>query len=139
MGPGRSAFPATRVTVGSERQFVADGLTRKHWTTATSIRRIFRSAFDRVGLTYFPPHTIRKTLVQLGQRACRTPEEFKAWSQNLGHEQVLTTFASYGAVASARQAAIIRGLALTSTEDAHVLNLMEQAMRAVQRQTAVRP
>jgi integrase/recombinase XerD len=137
-GPDDPLFPATRVTVGSERQFVADGLARKHWTTATSIRRIFRDAFDRVGLPYFPPHTIRKTLVQLGQRTCRTPEEFKAWSQNLGHEQVLTTFASYGSVASTRQADIIRGLASPSGEDANLLNLMEQAMRVVQRQTGTR-
>jgi hypothetical protein len=42
-------------------------------------------------------------LSQLGERLCRTPEEFKAWSQNLGHEQVLTTFSSYGQVAAERQ------------------------------------
>ena len=34
----------------------------------------------------------------------------KAWSQNLGHENVLTTFSSYGDVARHRQAEIIRGL-----------------------------
>ena len=38
------------------------------------------------------------------------PKQFKAWSQNLGHEQVLTTFMSYGSVATERQGAIIRGL-----------------------------
>ena len=27
-----------------------------------------------------------------------TPEEMKAWSQNLGHADVLTTFTSYGKV-----------------------------------------
>ena len=48
--------------------------------------------------------------MQLGERLCQTPEAFKAWSQNLGHEGVLTTFASYGEVASARQAQIIRDL-----------------------------
>jgi hypothetical protein len=47
--------------------------------------------------------------VQLGERVCTTPEQFKAWSQNLGHENVLTTFTSYGAVAAHRQAALIRG------------------------------
>lgn len=40
-----------------------------------------------------------------------TPEHFKAWSQNLGHEKVLTTFLSYGEVACQRQGEIIRGLA----------------------------
>ena len=39
------------------------------------------------------------------------PEAFKAWSQNLGHDKVLTTFLSYGQVESPRQAEIIRGLA----------------------------
>jgi hypothetical protein len=38
-------------------------------------------------------------------------EQFKAWSQNLGHENCLTTFSSYGEIPAARQAEIIRGLA----------------------------
>jgi len=29
---------------------------------------------------------------------CLGPEEFKAWSQNLGHDNVLTTFTSYGKI-----------------------------------------
>ena len=45
------------------------------------------------------------------QAVCKTPEEFKAWSQNLGHDKVLTTFLSYGQVESPRQRQIIRGLA----------------------------
>jgi hypothetical protein len=53
----------------------------------------------------------RNTLVRLGQEVCKTPEQFKAWSQNLGHEKVLTTFTSYGEVACQRQGEIIRGLA----------------------------
>jgi hypothetical protein len=49
--------------------------------------------------------------VQLGERLCQTPEQCKAWSQNLGHFRVMTTLTSYGAVASHRQAELIRGLA----------------------------
>ena len=41
---------------------------------------------------------------------CRTPEEMKAWSQNLGHDRVMTTFASYGAIDRVRQAAIMNTL-----------------------------
>src|SRR5262245_46774765 len=37
-------------------------------------------------------------------------EEYKAWSQNLGHEHVLTTFCSYGDVSSHRQTEILRSL-----------------------------
>jgi len=62
-------------------------------------------------LHYFNPHSFRNTLVSLGQQACKTPEQFKAWSQNLGHEKIMTTFMSYGAVACQRQGEIMLGLA----------------------------
>lgn len=42
---------------------------------------------------------------------CKTPQEFSAWSGNLGHEGVLTTFYSYGSVAERRQGEIIKSLA----------------------------
>jgi integrase len=104
-------FPATRIGLGATRQFEASGLARKHWSTASPIRTIFREAFVRAGLQYFNPHSFRNALVQLGQEVCKTPEQFKAWSQNLGHEKVLTTFLSYGEVACQRQGKIIRDLA----------------------------
>jgi integrase len=112
-------FPATRVALGQLRQFEAVGLDRAHWSTATPIRGIFREAFEYAGLPYFHPHSLRKTLARLGEQVCQSPEQFKAWSQNLGHEQVLTTFMSYGAVAKNRQGEIIRGLGV-SRQPAHL-------------------
>jgi integrase len=104
-------FPATLIEVGASRQFEATGLDRKHWSTATPIRTIFRNAFTAAGLPYFNPHSFRNTLVRFGEQVCKTPEQFKAWSQNLGHEKVLTTFLSYGEVACQRQGEIIQGIA----------------------------
>jgi integrase len=104
-------FPATYVALGPTHQFEAVGLERAHWSTATSIRGIFKAAFAKAGLPYFNPHSFRNTLVRLGQTMCQSPEDFKAWSQNLGHEEVMTTFLSYGQVAGHRQGEIIRGLA----------------------------
>jgi integrase len=104
-------FPVTRVECGASQQFEVVGLNRRCWSTATPIRMIFRAAFERAGLPYFNPHSFRNTLVQHGQTLCKSPEDFKAWSQNLGHEQVLTTFLSYGSVGSRRQGEIIQGLA----------------------------
>ena len=69
-------FPATRMALGSSGGFVAAGLERKHWSTAAPIRRIFRQACERAAVPYFKPHAIRDTLVQLGERVCKTPEEF---------------------------------------------------------------
>ena len=83
---------------------------RKHWSNAGPIRKIFKDAFAAAGLPYFNPHSFRKTLALLGGQICKSPEEYKAWSQNLGHENVLTTFSSYGDVAGHRQAQIIRAL-----------------------------
>lgn len=104
-------FPATRVAYGAAlRQFEVAGLDRKHWSNATPIRKIFREAFERAGLPYFNPHSVRNTLVQLGEKLCKSPEDFKAWSQNLRHDQVLTTFLCYGQVGAVRQAEIMRGL-----------------------------
>ena len=96
---------------GGSRQFEAVGLERSHWCSAARIRTVFRDAFSRAGLPYFNPHSFRNTLVRLGQAVCKSPEDFKAWSQNLGHEKVLTTFSSYGQIESPRQGEIIRGLA----------------------------
>ena len=103
-------FPATRIALGATHQFEAAGLEQKHWSSAAPIRMIFRNAFASAGLPYFNPHSFRNTLVRLGEVVCITPEDFKAWSQNLGHEGVLTTFTSYGEVGNRRQGEIIRGL-----------------------------
>lgn len=120
-------FPATTISLSSNHLFEATGLDRKHWSTATPIRTIFREACSGVGLPYFHPHSLRKTLARLGEQRCNTPEEFKAWSQNLGHDQVLTTFTSYGSVRSDRQGEIIRNLAPSEIRNP------EDAIRALQR------
>jgi len=108
-GPDDPLFPATKVALG-DNGFEAAGLDRKHWRNAAAIRRIFKTAFAQAGLPYVNPHSFRNTLAALGERLCATPEDFKAWSQNLGHEHVLTTFTSYGAVAGHRQGEIFSRL-----------------------------
>jgi hypothetical protein len=80
------------------------------------MRKIFKEAFEGGGLPYFNPHSFRHTLVMLGEKVCQTPEQFKAWSQNLGHEKVMTTFMTYGEVGNQRQGEIIRDLMGTKQE-----------------------
>ncbi len=106
--PDDPLFPATERGLDRDGRFVAVSLSRHHWTTTTPVRKAFKDGFLRVGLPYFNPHSIRKTLATLGQRRCQTPEELKAWSQNLGHEDVMTTLRSYGAVTSDRQAELMK-------------------------------
>jgi hypothetical protein len=103
-------FPATKIVVGETRNFETSGLDRTHWSSAGPIRAIFKGAFAMAVLPYCNPHSFRRTLALLGGEICKSPEEYKAWSQNLGHDNVLTTFSSYGDVGHLRQAEIIRSL-----------------------------
>lgn len=103
-------FPVTRVRSGSDGLFAATGLDRRCWTDASPIRRIFKQAFEAAGMRYFNPHSLRSTLARLGQERSRTPEEYKAWSQNLGHESVETTMKSYGRVGVHRQQKLMRDM-----------------------------
>lgn len=110
-------FPKTQVGLGETGGFQPVGLSRDHWRGASSIRTIYSKAFEAAGLPYFNPHSFRDTLVQLGERICTTPETFKAWSQNLAHDKVLTTFTSYGSVSPQRQAELIRDLGKSKPVD----------------------
>jgi integrase len=96
-------FPKTKVSHDANASFVVDGVGREFWSTATPIRQIFKKSFEGAGLEYYNPHSFRNTLVHLGQKLCKTPEQFKAWSQSLGHESPLTTFTSYGELDSHQQ------------------------------------
>lgn len=109
-------FPKTLMTVGATKQFEHVQLARENWANATPIRTIFRQAFEAAGLPYYHPHSLRHTLAMLGERTCQTPEEFKAWSQNLGHEGVLTTLFAYGTVSDHRQREIIAGMDTASSK-----------------------
>lgn len=121
-------FPATQIALNKFNYFQPVGLERAHWKTTSSIRGIFRDAFTLSGLPYFNPHSFRHTLVRLGQEICQSPEEYKAWSQNLGHEQVLTTFTSYGHVDTSRQGQIIRGLSAPQLSRERDLSALARAL-----------
>jgi integrase/recombinase XerD len=129
-GPDDPLFPATHVALGDSGHFEVHGIARAHWRNAGPIRLIFRQAFERAGIPYANPHSFRATLAGLGEKLCRSPEEFKAWSQNLGHEGVLTTFRSYGEVSREGQARIIRSLTASEavSENQKATRVLEVAL-----------
>lgn len=104
-------FPKTQRGIDASQRVEIAVLKREHWSTATPIRAIFKEAFGKAGLPYFNPHSFRNTLVQLCYSKCSTPEQLKAWSQNLGHNDALMTLTSYGEVGRQRQAEILQGMA----------------------------
>lgn len=127
-------FPKTLVGLGEEGGFQAIGLAREHWSGTGPIRAIYRDAFAAAALPYFNPHCFRDALVRLGEQLCTTPEQFKAWSQNIGHERVLTTLTSYGKVPAVRQAELIRGLGKSNSahESERIAAIVAATMRQMQ-------
>lgn len=96
-------FPKTNIGIGKTRRFEAMGITREPWANPSSAAQIFKRAFTDAGLPPFSPHRIRNTIAELAKDHCRTPEDYTAWSQNMGHDDPLTTIHSYGSVSQGRQ------------------------------------
>jgi integrase/recombinase XerD len=132
-------FPKTLMGLNSARHFEAEGLSRECWSNATRIRKIFQEAFVSTDLPYFNPHSFRKTLARLGEKVCQSPEAFKAWSQNLGHEKVLTTFTSYGPVGVERQAELIQATGRQSQGEADIAAILRNLADDHERATKNRP
>ena len=117
--PNDPVFPRTKVSQGEDMCFRPDGIEPSHWANASPIRDVFKRAFEQADLPYFPPHSFRHTLGHLMQTACRTPEQMKAWSQNLGHEGLGTTLMSYGKIDGHRQGEVIAGISLQAAPEAN--------------------
>lgn len=107
-GPNDPLFPATLMGLSESGDFQPQGLARHGWASSGPIRDIFRRAFESAALPYHNPHSFRDMLVRHAMSLDLTPEVMKAWSQNLGHSDVLTTFTSYGSVPQHRQRELIR-------------------------------
>lgn len=109
-GPGDPLFPATEMGLSEEGGFEPAGLSRRGWASSEPIREIFRRAFATACLPYCNPHSFRDMLVRHAFTLNLGPEAMKAWSQNLGHADVLTTLTSYGQIPAHRQGELIRSL-----------------------------
>ncbi|WP_255449527.1 hypothetical protein [Shimia ponticola] len=88
--------------------FCVIGLKRDTYRNAKAIRQLIKSAFIAAGLPTFTPHAFRKTLVKWAERHYPTLECFKAFSQNIGHSNVVTTVSAYMPVSVERQGELIK-------------------------------
>lgn len=127
---GDPLFPQSQARIDPERGPVVDGIKRQIWSGSQPIRQIFKRAFAGAGIPYFTPHRVRNTVVEYAYLTCRTPEEFKAFSQNLGHESVVTTLSSYGQIPLARQRELIRNAGKSKDLDAKLELLLERLDRS---------
>ena len=88
----------TKVENGKDNiSFYSTGkVEAKFFQNSNSLRKIFEKRFKQAGLEYYHPHTFRHSWVKEMAKLPLTEEEKKAISQNLGHEDVSTTFGNYG-------------------------------------------
>jgi integrase/recombinase XerD len=126
-------FPPTRVGVGADGNFARQGFARTCWANADPIRDVFKRAFLSACLPYFNPHSFRKTVTRLGMELPLSDAGRKAWSQNLGHDDVLVTMKSYGELPRHQQHELIKAAAHAKEDDTLALQLgreMLASMRA---------
>jgi integrase len=114
-GPADALFPKLIVGVRDGR-FATLGLAREPYANAQTVVAVVRRAFRAVGLPEYTPHSFRKTLALFGDKCCTSMEQRKAWSQNLGHENLATTVTAYMPVSRERQAELILGIARDRSE-----------------------
>lgn len=107
-GPSAPLFPKTDVSFGPDGSILPARVGTECWANADPVRKLFKEASARAGLPDFKPHSVRHMLAQIGEARAMSAEQMKAWSQNLGHENMLTTFTSYGTIPAHRQRDIVR-------------------------------
>lgn len=110
-------FPRTKLGHDSNNCFIGEYLEPVHWQSASQAREIFREAFVNAGMPAYTPHSFRRTLTRLGQEICKTPAHLKAWSQNLGHNDVMTTMVNYGQIDTHTQGKLIYEVANSLGDD----------------------
>ena len=106
-GPGDPVFPKPERTIRNGR-FSFDTLSRAPYRNSQKITAVIRAAFKSASLQEYTPHSFRKTLTLRADQCCKTHEQFKAYSQNLGHANEAVTIGSYMPVSRERQRELIR-------------------------------
>ncbi|XHC11067.1 hypothetical protein ABWH98_26700 [Labrenzia sp. ac12] len=105
------------------------GHVEEFWKTAAPVREIIRKATRAAGIPYFCPHSIRSTLARKFLLQARPPEERKAVSQNLGHENEATTMEHYATLSDDLQREVMLALwqrGETSAQDMELVDLINQ-------------
>ncbi len=133
--PDAPLFPKTQMRCNPDTlQFETAGLSREHWANTTPIRDIFKTGFMRAGLPYYNPHSFRKMLAIWALEHC-TQMEFKAISENIGHENAMTTYNSYATLTDHTRRNVINGIGKAHGELSNVPSdvLMQEMQKRMQR------
>ena len=94
--PDHPIFPSTLKGFSNESSGNKTLVSDKGWSDSGSARKIFENRCKSAGVSYYNPHSFRHLIVSHLSKTRLTEEEKKAISINLGHEDIGTTFGSYG-------------------------------------------
>ncbi len=90
-------FPRSKVEhIDGGLTFVSHKVEPVYWKTTNSIRKMLEKRSAGASLEYYRPHSFRHTAINLATGRCHNGEEFRAVSQNFGHENIGTTLTTYG-------------------------------------------
>jgi integrase len=93
--PDYPIFPST-LKGFSSNSYSKNLVSNDFWSSAGGARKIFEKRCLNAGVPYFHPHSFRHLIVNIMSKTRLTEEEKRAISLSLGHDNVGTTFGSYG-------------------------------------------
>ena len=129
--PNDPIFPTTKLEQGKESisYYSSGNVEPLFWSNASPARKIFEKRFKGADIPYYHPHTLRHLIVKEFIKTRLTEEEKKAISQNLGHEDVGTTFGSYGygKISTDRQTELVRSIRFGLPETEQIFEGMSDA------------
>lgn len=116
-GIANPLFPSTKVEQMSVTEYIfeAKGVEPTFWRSTSTMCKIFKDRAENAGLPYYSPHKFRHSATRLATDSCRSAEQIKAVSQNLGHEHVGTTLLTYGRLGHYRVNEVVSGLSFQKT------------------------
>ena len=132
--PNDPIFPATKTKseLDNNISYHNTGLVQPtFWESSTTPRTIFKKRFADAGVKYYHPHTLRHLLVKEFTKMPLTEEQKKAFSQNLGHDNIGTTFGShgYGQLTEDRQIEVMKGIDLEGQKEKMKYVFSEEALK----------
>lgn len=109
-GPEDALLPKPNIGLSPKGGFANLGLSRDCYKNAAKFNDALKTAFQMVQMPAYTPHSLRKTLGLLLNEKCKTPEQMKAWSMNMGHEHMRTTMSAYMPVSHERQGELMKAM-----------------------------
>ena len=138
--PDDPIFPATKVENGVENlSYYNTGQVEPiFWKSSTSPSKIIENRFKEAGIKHYKPHAIRHLFIKRLSKLPLTEEQKKAISQSLGHEDVRTTFSSYGygKISEDKQAEIIKNIDFEGTYQGVKQSLSQEDIGRIAKEVA---